>query len=287
MNDQHTFEKSVLPGIKNIIVVASGKGGVGKSTVAAGLAMSLALEGYATGLFDADLYGPSIPIMFNLLNERPVAEDRGGETAIKPFDRFGIKLMSLGFFLDPSQAVIWRGPMVSNTLSQLINDTSWGELDYLIIDTPPGTGDIHITLLQQFELSGVVVVTTPQKMALSDVERAIGMYRTDSVGIPVLGIVENMAWFTPSKHPDEKYYVFGKGGGETLVKAFGIPLLAQIPINETICESCDGGTLSNLLNDVAIKEGFQHLVTAIINRDTFSIVQPPRQTTQNKFKILD
>lgn len=287
MSDQHTFEKTKLSNIKNIIVVASGKGGVGKSTVAAGLAISLALEGYSTGLFDADLYGPSIPIMFNLLNERPVAEDRGGEAAIKPFDRLGIKLMSLGFFLDSSQAVIWRGPLVSNTLSQLINDTSWGELDYLIIDTPPGTGDIHITLLQQFELSGVVVVTTPQKMALSDVERAIGMYRTDSVGIPVLGIVENMAWFTPSKHPDEKYYLFGKGGGETLAKAFGIPLLAQIPINETICESCDGGTLGNLLNDVAIKEGFQHLVTAIINRDSSSTVQPPRQTTQNKFKILD
>ncbi len=287
MNDQHTFEKSVLPGIKNIIVVASGKGGVGKSTVAAGLAMSLALEGYATGLFDADLYGPSIPIMFNLLNERPEAEDRGGETAIKPFDRFGIKLMSLGFFLDPSQAVIWRGPLVSNTLSQLINDTSWGELDYLIIDTPPGTGDIHITLLQQFELSGVVVVTTPQKMALSDVERAIGMYRTDSVGIPVLGVVENMAWFTPSQHPDEKYYLFGKGGGEALAAAFKIPLLAQIPINETICESCDGGTLSNLLSDAAIKKGFQLLVASIVNRDTSSTVQPHRQTTQNKFKILD
>jgi len=264
MNKQQAIEKTKLPGIKNIIVVASGKGGVGKSTVAAGLALSLALEGYATGLFDADLYGPSAPVLFDLQNERPETSEVTGKTIIQPFVRMGLKLMSLGFFLNAKQAVLWRGPLASNTLKQLINDTAWGELDYLIIDTPPGTGDIHITLLQQYEINGVIIVTTPQHIALSDVKKTIGMFRDEHIGAPVLGIVENMAWFTPEKHPDEKYFLFGQGGGKVLSESFNIPLLTQIPINETICSSCDEGKLDEIFNDKAIKEGFDKLLKIIV-----------------------
>ncbi len=266
MNKHQEIEKTKLPGIKNIIIVASGKGGVGKSTVAAGLALSLAMEGYSTGLMDADLYGPSIPVLFDLHNERPDAEEKEGKTILKPIIRFGIKLMSVGFFINAQQAVLWRGPLASNALKQLINDTAWGELDYLIIDTPPGTGDIHITLLQQYEIEGVIIVTTPQLIALSDVEKTIGMFRDKHVGAPVLGIVENMAWFTPAKHPDEKYFLFGQGGGEALSKSHAIPLLAQIPVNENICSVCDGGRLNELFNDKGVKEGFDHLLKGIIHK---------------------
>jgi ATP-binding protein involved in chromosome partitioning len=264
MNKQQESGKTKLPGIKNIIIVASGKGGVGKSTVAAGLALSLALEGYATGLFDADLYGPSVPVLFDFQDERPEVSEVTGKTVIRPITRMGIKLMSLGFFLQAKQAVLWRGPLASNTLKQLINDTAWGELDYLIIDTPPGTGDIHITLLQQYEISGVIIVTTPQQIALSDVSKTIGMFSDEQIGAPVLGIVENMAWFTPAKHPDEKYFLFGKGGGKLLSESFNIPLLAQIPINETICSSCDGGKLDEIFHDKTIKEGFDKLLRTIV-----------------------
>jgi ATP-binding protein involved in chromosome partitioning len=271
MNKQQEIEKTKLPGIKNIIIVASGKGGVGKSTIAAGLAMSLALEGYATGLFDADLYGPSVPVLFDLQNERPDAREAEGKTIIEPFIRMGIKLMSLGFFLDARQEVLWRGPLASNTLKQLINDTAWGELDYLVIDTPPGTGDIHITLLQQYDINGVIIVTTPQHIALSDVKKTIGMFRDEHVGAPVLGIVENMCWFTPAKHPDEKYLLFGQGGGKALSESFDIPLLAQIPINETICSSCDGGRLNEIFNDKGVKAGFDNLLKAIVsNKEAFA-----------------
>ncbi|MGV8138951.1 MAG: Mrp/NBP35 family ATP-binding protein [Mangrovibacterium sp.] len=258
------FEKIKLPNIKNIIVVASGKGGVGKSTVAAGLALSLALEGYSVGLMDADLYGPSIPTLFNLKNEHPAAVEREGKTQIEPFIRFGIKVMSVGFFIDPKQAVLWRGPMASNALKQLINETLWGNLDYLIIDTPPGTGDIHLTLLQQYEISGSVIVTTPQMIALDDVQKAIAMFRNEHVGVPILGIVENMSWFTPSKHPDEKYFLFGQGGGKRLSETFGIPLIAQIPVNENICQSCDEGKLNVLVRDDEVKTAFSNLADGIL-----------------------
>jgi len=264
MNKQQVFEKTRLPGIRNIIVVASGKGGVGKSTVAAGLALSLALEGYSTGLMDADLYGPSIPVLFGLQDQKPEAREQDGKTIIESFIRSGIKLMSIGFFIDPKQAVLWRGPLASKALKELLNETNWGNLDYLIIDTPPGTGDIHITLLQQYEIAGVIVVTTPQIVAISDVKKAIAMFCDENVGAPILGIVENMAWFTPSLHPGEKYYLFGQGGGETLSKSFHIPLLAQIPFNETICSSCDAGRLDNLFTDKGVKESFDHLLNCIL-----------------------
>lgn len=264
MEKNKLFEKFELSNIKNIIVVASGKGGVGKSTVATGLALSLALEGHSVGLLDADIYGPSMPTIFNLHNERPDVISENGKNTMQPVMRYGIKIMSLGFFIDISQPMLWRGPLAASGLKQLMNDTEWGELDYLIIDTPPGTGDIHITLLQQYNINGVVIVTTPQLLALSDVQKAISMFRDPNVGVPVLGVVENMSWFTPVAHPDEKYFLFGKGGGEKLAKKFSIPLLAQIPINEKLCESCDWGDLDQLFNDPAIKSGFEDLVKAIL-----------------------
>lgn len=262
MND--AIIKIKLSNIKNIVIVASGKGGVGKSTVAAGLALSLAMEGYSVGLMDADIYGPSVPTLFNLHNERPAITEKDGKTQIEPFVKFGIKVMSIGFMIEPNQAMLWRGPMASNGLKQLINETNWGELDYLILDTPPGTGDIHITLLQQYEISGAVVVTTPQTIALDDVRKAVTMFQSEHIGIPILGIVENMTWFTPSKHPDEKYFLFGQGGGMLLSDITGIPLIAQIPVNENLCSSCDEGKLNELFNDDAVKSGFDNLLKSIL-----------------------
>jgi len=265
MDQKHPILKIKLPNIKNLIIVASGKGGVGKSTVAAGLALSLALEGFPVGLLDADIYGPSIPTLFNWNKERPKFIEEDGKNKIEPLKKFGVKVMSIGFFIDPKQAMLWRGPLASNGLKQLINDTDWGELDYLIIDTPPGTGDIHLTLTQEYEINGAVIVTTPQAIAIDDVQKAIGMFQNQHVGIPVLGIVENMAWFSPSKHPEEKYFLFGKGGGEYLSKTFNIPLIAQIPINETICASCDEGKLNGLFKDNEVKSAFDSLLNGILN----------------------
>ncbi|MFA6334927.1 MAG: Mrp/NBP35 family ATP-binding protein [Bacteroidales bacterium] len=261
--ENNTIQKTILPNIKNIIIIASGKGGVGKSTVAAGLAVSLAMEGYSTGLLDADIYGPSAPALFGLMSEMPDVEIKDGKNYVVPFESFGVKVMSIGFFIDPDQAVIWRGPRASSGLLQLLKETSWGELDYLIIDTPPGTGDVHITLLQNFSLTGVIVVTTPQEMALSDVKKAINMYSDKQIGIPILGVVENMSWFTPVNHPDEKYYIFGNGGGGRLAKKFRVPLLTQIPMNEKMCKSCDTGKMNELFADPAIKSAFVQLTNSI------------------------
>jgi ATP-binding protein involved in chromosome partitioning len=218
------------------------------------------------GLMDADIYGPSIPTLFNLHNQRPSTIKHDGKDMIEPFIKFGIKVMSIGFFIDPKQPVLWRGPIASNSLKQLIDDTCWGQLDYLVIDTPPGTGDIHITLLQQYEVNGVVIVTTPQMIALADVQKAVAMFQNEHVSVPIIGIVENMAWFSPSKHPDEKYFLFGKGGGTELSKSFNIPLIAQIPINESICTHCDGGNLSDLFNNKAIKSGFDTLLKGVVGQ---------------------
>ena len=257
------IKKTALPNIKHIIIVASGKGGVGKSTVAAGLALSLAHEGYATGLLDADIFGPSVPMLFGLEDQKPqVVKSDNGEQFV-PFQKFGIKLMSIGFFIENQQAVIWRGPRVSSGVSQLLNQTQWGNLDYLIIDTPPGTGDVHITLLQNFITSGVVVVTTPQELSLTDVKKAINLYHDKQIGIPVLGVVENMAWFSPSLHPDEQYFLFGKGGGQALADEFKIPLITQIPINENLCATCDQGRLQQLFTDKVISAAFDKLVAAV------------------------
>jgi len=232
-----------LNNIKNIILVSSGKGGVGKSTVSSNLAISLAADGAKVGLIDADIYGPSVPIMFGLVGAKPSArETESGKTLILPIEKYGIKLLSLGFFADPDQPVPWRGPMASNAVKQLFNDADWGELDYLIVDLPPGTGDIHITITQSFPISGAVIVTTPQQVALADTRKGLAMFRMPGINIPVLGVIENMSYFSPEELPDNKYYIFGKDGGKALASSFDVPFLGEIPIVQGITEAGDNGT---------------------------------------------
>jgi ATP-binding protein involved in chromosome partitioning len=236
-------DSTQLNNIKNIILVSSGKGGVGKSTVASNLAISLGADGAKVGLIDADIYGPSVPIMFGLVGAKPSArETETGKTLILPIEKYGIKLLSLGFFSDPDQPVPWRGPMASNAVKQLFNDTDWGELDYLIVDLPPGTGDIHITITQSFPISGAVIVTTPQQVALADTRKGLAMFKMPSINVPVLGVIENMSYFTPEELPDNKYYIFGKDGGKMLAESFGVPFLGEIPIVPGITEAGDRGT---------------------------------------------
>ncbi len=231
-----------LAGIKNIIVVASGKGGVGKSTVAVNLALGLAKKGASVGLIDADIYGPSIPIMFGVEDARPKASQNAeGKTRIEPIEKYGIKLLSIGFFTDPNQPVPWRGPMVSTAVKQLFNDADWGELDYLVVDLPPGTGDIHITVSQGFPVTGAVIVTTPQNVALADARKGVGMFLMDSIKIPLIGVVENMSYFTPAELPENKYYLFGKNGGRALAEQFNAPFLGEIPLVKSISDAGDIG----------------------------------------------
>ncbi|HKG05420.1 MAG TPA: Mrp/NBP35 family ATP-binding protein [Pedobacter sp.] len=231
-----------LKDISNIILVSSGKGGVGKSTVASNLAVSLAADGAKVGLIDADIYGPSVPTMFDLVGAKPSArETADGKTLILPIEKYGIKILSLGFFADPDQPVPWRGPMASNAVKQLFNDADWGELDYLIVDLPPGTGDIHITITQSFPISGAIVVTTPQQVALADTRKGLAMFRMAGINIPVLGVIENMAYFTPEELPQNKYYLFGKDGGKELAKTFNVPFLGEIPIVQQISDAGDKG----------------------------------------------
>ena len=235
------FTKETLLSVKHIIGVASGKGGVGKSTVAVNLAVALARLGYKVGLADADVYGPSVPVMTGTEDERPTAEEINGKDYITPVEKFGVKWISIGYFADKGQALVWRGPMASNALKQLVLQTNWGPLDFLLIDMPPGTGDIHISLVQEIGIEGAVIVTTPQTVALADVEKGVNMFRLDSIGKPVYGLIENMAWFTPEEHPDEKYFIFGKDGGARMAEALSIPLLGRIPLVQSIRESGDVG----------------------------------------------
>lgn len=235
-------EKPLLPHVKNIIAVSSGKGGVGKSTVSVNLAIAMARLGYKVGLLDTDIFGPSIPKMFHVEDERPYGVQKDGRQLIEPIEKYGVKLLSIGFFVNPDQATIWRGGMACNALLQLIRDTDWGELDYFILDTPPGTSDIHLSLIQNIPITGAVVVSTPQKVALADAVKGINMYRNEKINIPILGLVENMAWFTPAELPENKYYIFGKGGCKELSERTGIPLIGQIPLVQGICESGDAGT---------------------------------------------
>lgn len=232
----------VLPGVDNIIAISSGKGGVGKSTVSANLAVALAREGYRVGLLDADIFGPSLPKMFGVEDE-PVymTEKEDGRRLIEPIVRYGVKMLSIGFLVDKESAVLWRGSMASNALKQLITEADWGELDYFLLDLPPGTSDIHLTVVQTLPLTGAVVVTTPQQVALADARKGISMFQGDKVGVPILGLVENMAWFTPEKHPDERYYIFGREGGVELARMLGLRLLGQIPLVGSIAESGDAG----------------------------------------------
>ncbi len=234
-------ENKALPGVKNIIAVASGKGGVGKSTVAVNTAVALAKQGYAVGLLDADIFGPSAPKMFDAETFKPRVKSENGKELVVPMEKYGVKVLSVGFFVNPEEAVIWRGPMASNFLKQMIEQGDWGTLDYLIVDLPPGTSDIHLTLVQEVGVTGAVIVSTPQEVALADAIKGIAMFATDKINVPVLGLVENMAWFTPAELPDNKYYIFGKGGCEKLAKDRKIPLLGQIPIEQSLCESGDSG----------------------------------------------
>lgn len=233
--------RPILPGVKNIIGVSSGKGGVGKSTVAANVAIALAAKGYKVGLLDADIFGPSMPRMFGVEDEALYMVNKEGKDWIEPIEKYGVKMLSIGFLVSKENAVMWRGSMASNALRQLITDAWWGDLDYFIIDMPPGTSDIHLTLVQTLAITGVVIVTTPQEVALADARKGIAMFKDEKINVPVLGIVENMAWFSPEKHPEEKYYIFGKGGGEVLANKLGVKLLVQIPIVAGICEDVDNG----------------------------------------------
>ena len=258
-------EKTALSKVKHIIAVASGKGGVGKSTVAANLAIALARANQRVGLIDADIYGPSVPMMFGLGNEQPAAFEKDGKTVMVPIERYSIKLMSIGSFVDADRPLIWRGPMATSALNQLMNDTLWGELDWMVVDMPPGTGDIQLTLAQQYNVSGALIVTTPQKVAFADVLRAAMMFKEEALQIPIYGLVENMAYFTPSDMPDKKYYIFGKETGKEFAEQLGVPLLGQIPITEKIAECGDAGTPLALDADSPVTKAFDKIAQSIIN----------------------
>ena len=260
-----------IAGIKNIIAVASGKGGVGKSTITANLAVSLSQMGFEVGILDADIYGPSIPIMFDVENEKPLAVNVDGKSKMKPVSNYGLKILSIGFFTKPDQAVIWRGPMASKALNQMIFDAHWGELDFLLVDLPPGTGDIHLSILQSLPITGAVVVSTPQTIALADARKGIAMFQQESIDVPVLGVVENMAYFTPEELLDNKYYIFGKDGAKNLAEDMDIALLGQVPIVQSVREAGDIGRPAAFQSDTLIAKSFktltQNTVTQLVKRN--------------------
>ena len=260
----------MLPDVKNIIAVSSGKGGVGKSTVSVNLAIALARLGYSVGLLDADIFGPSVPKMFDVEDARPYAVHVDGRDLIEPIEKYGVKMLSIGFFVSPETATLWRGGMASNALKQLIGDANWGELDYLVLDTPPGTSDIHLTLLQTLAITGAVIVSTPQQVALADARKGVDMYQNEKVNVPILGMVENMAWFTPAELPENKYYIFGKDGCKQLAQELNVPLLAQIPLVQGICDSGDRGepaALGDTMTGMAFLNLAQAVVTVVNRRN--------------------
>ncbi len=249
-----------LPNVKNIIAVASGKGGVGKSTVASNLAVGLVKKGFKVGLVDADIYGPSIPTMFDVVKSRPVPVEVDGKSLIQPIESYGVKMLSIGFFADPSQAVVWRGPMASKALTQMFTEAHWGELDFMIIDLPPGTGDIHLSLVQTLPVTGAVVVSTPQQVAIADVKKSIGMFALPQVNVPVLGLIENMAYFTPEELPNNKYYIFGESGVKSLSEQMEIPYLGEIPIVQSIREAGDAGRPAAMQENTIVSKAFEKVV---------------------------
>lgn len=258
-------EETVLPGVKNIIAIASGKGGVGKSTIACNTAVSMAKTGARVGLIDADIFGPSIPKMFNVEGQRPYVKKEEGIDKITPIENYGVKMLSIGFFINPEDALVWRGPMATNALKQMINQGEWGELDYLVIDLPPGTSDVHLTLVQELPVTGAVIVSTPQKVALADAIKGIRMFTQQQINVPVLGLIENMSWFTPEELPDNKYYIFGKEGCKNLAEQEGIPLLGQIPIVQNIMEDGEKGTPTALDENSQTGAAFYELAQNLIN----------------------
>jgi ATP-binding protein involved in chromosome partitioning len=260
---QAEVQREILPGVSNIIAVSSGKGGVGKTTIAVNLAISLSRKGYSVGLLDADIYGPSVPKMFDAEKYRPEVKRENNTDYIIPLSKYGVKVLSTGFFVDAAEAIIWRGPMASNFLKQLIMHGVWGVLDYLIVDLPPGTSDIHLTLVQEVPVTGAIVVTTPQDVALADAIKGISMFRSEKIDVPVIGLVENMSWFTPAELPSNKYYIFGKDGGKKLSEKMNVPLLGQIPLVQSICEGSDSGQPA-ALGDSVTGNAFMELAVAVV-----------------------
>lgn len=274
-------EEPILPQVKNTLAIFSGKGGVGKSTVSANLAIALAQAGYKVGLLDADIFGPSQPKMFGCEDARPILEEVGDRELITPIERYGVRLLSIGFFVNPESPVLWRGSMASNALKQLISETHWGELDYLLIDMPPGTSDIHLTLVQTLGLTGAVIVTTPQQVALADAIKGIGMFTDEQVQVPILGLIENMAWFTPAELPQNKYYIFGRDGGRKLAEELDIPLLGQIPLIQSVCEAGDAGAPAALEQESLLGIYFRTLATSIVEQvDRRNAEQAPTQRVE-------
>lgn len=269
--EKNEIKGKEIPGIKNIIAVASGKGGVGKSTVTANLAVTLARMGFKVGVLDADIYGPSMPIMFDVENEKPISIEVDGKSKMKPIESFEVKLLSIGFFTAPSQAVIWRGPMASKALNQMIFDAAWGELDFMLIDLPPGTGDIHLSIMQSLPITGAVVVSTPQAVALADAKKGVSMFLSDSINVPVLGIIENMAYFTPEELPENKYYIFGKEGAKNLAEDLQVPFLGEVPIVQSIREAGDYGRPAALQTASVVERVFEEItrnvVQEVVNRN--------------------
>jgi ATP-binding protein involved in chromosome partitioning len=253
-----------ISGIQNIVAIASGKGGVGKSTVTANLAVTLAKMGFKVGVLDADIYGPSIPIMFDVENERPMAVNIDGKSKMKPVENYGVKVLSIGFFTKPDQAVVWRGPMAAKALNQMIFDAHWGELDFMLIDLPPGTGDIHLSIMQSLPITGAVIVSTPQNIALADAKKGVAMFQQDSINVPVLGIIENMAYFTPEELPDNKYFIFGKDGAKNLAEDLKVPFLGVLPLVQSIRESGDIGRPAALQTGTPLEEAFEKLTQNVV-----------------------
>ena len=274
-------EKTVLSKVKNIIAVVSGKGGVGKSTVSANLALALAEGGAKVGLMDADIYGPSVPIMFGVRGQRPLMKDEDGKGIILPLEKFGIRLMSIGLLVDEKDAVVWRGPMASSAIRQFITDVDWGELDYLVIDMPPGTGDIHLTIMQTVPVTGVVIVTTPQTVALADAKKAIAMFGQANIKVPIIGLVENMAYFTPAELPNNKYYLFGKEGGQNLASEFDLPFLGQIPLVQSIREGGDEGVPAMVGKDEVSKDALRLVVSQAVRQIAIRNANLPKTQTIN------
>ncbi|TDE31351.1 MRP family ATP-binding protein [Flavobacterium ranwuense] len=269
--DKPEIKGKSIPGIKNIIGVASGKGGVGKSTVTANLAVSLAKMGFSVGILDADIYGPSMPIMFDVENEKPVSVTVDGKSKMKPVESYEVKILSIGFFTAPSQAVIWRGPMASKALNQMIFDADWGELDFMLVDLPPGTGDIHLSIVQSLPITGVVIVSTPQAVALADAKKGVSMFMSEAINVPVLGIIENMAYFTPEELPENKYYIFGKEGARNLAEDLEVPFLGEVPIVQSIREAGDYGRPAAMQTGSVIETVFEEItrnvVQEVVNRN--------------------
>lgn len=262
--DKPEIKGKAIPGIKNIIGVASGKGGVGKSTVTANLAVSLAKMGFSVGILDADIYGPSMPIMFDVENEKPISVTVDGKSKMKPVESYEVKILSIGFFTAPSQAVIWRGPMASKALNQMIFDADWGELDFMLVDLPPGTGDIHLSIVQSLPITGVVIVSTPQAVALADAKKGVSMFMSEAINVPVLGIIENMAYFTPEELPENKYYIFGKEGARNLAEDLEVPFLGEVPIVQSIREAGDYGRPAAMQTGSIIETVFEEITRKVV-----------------------